>query len=815
MKTSRCSFLMTLSVTAYWLIAFTAVGQAATVTVPEFSPAGGNYTAVQSVGISSSTSGAAIRYTSDGTAPSDTVGTVYSGPVTVNATTTLKAVAYASGLTNSGVATAVYNILVAPPSFSPAGGNYLTAQTVTLGTTTAGAAIRYTTDGSAPSDTVGTVCSGPVTVSTTTTLKAVAYASGLTNSGVATAVYNILVATPSFSPAGGNYLTAQTVTLSTTTAGATIRYTTDGSTPSDTVGTIYSGLVTVSATTTLKAVAYASGLTNSGVATAVYNILAAPPSFSPAGGNYLTAQTVTLSTITSGAGIRYTTDGSTPPATVGTIYSGPVTVSATTTLKAIGYASGLTNSGVATAVYNILVATPSFSPWGGNFLTAQTVTLSTTTAGATIRYTIDGSTPSATVGTVYSGPVTMSATTTLKAIAYASGLTNSGVATAVYNILVAPPSFSPTGGNYLTAQTVTLSTTTAGAAIRYTIDGSTPSDTVGTVYSGPVTVSATTTLKAVAYASGLTNSGVATAVYNILVAPPSFSPTGGNYLTAQTVTLSTATSGASIRYTTDESAPSDTVGTVYSGPVTVSATTTLKAIAYASGLTNSGVATAVYNILAATPSITGLSPTSGAVGTAVTISGSNCGAIQGSSTVTFNGALAGTALSWGATSIVVFVPSGAATGNVVVTVGGMVSNGMWFAVPTAVTLAPNLLNLMVGDTRTLPALSAAGQPATGLSWTSSDPPVWVLPSDDPPALPALAAGHVTIPAGTASANVPVWAGAMPVGTVLWSNPGNGSGVTKIVPAVPSPNGVADVFAFQADGTVQAITRDGPTPWQCA
>jgi hypothetical protein len=48
--------------------------------------------------------------------------------------------------------------------------------------------------------------------------------------------------------------------------------------------------------------------------------------------------------------------------------------------------------------------------------------------------------------------------------------------------------------------------------------------------------------------------------------------------------------------------------------------------------------------------------------------------------------------------------------------------------------------------------------------------------------------------------------------VLWSNPGNSSGVGLIVPAVPSPTGVADVFAFQNDGTVQAITSDGTTAW---
>ena len=55
-------------------------------------------------------------------------------------------------------------------------------------------------------------------------------------------------------------------------------------------------------------------------------------------------------------------------------------------------------------------------------------------------------------------------------------------------------------------------------------------------------------------------------------------------------------------------------------------------------------------------------------------------------------------------------------------------------------------------------------------------------------------------------------GPLPLGTVIWSNPGDGSGVQSIVPAVPSTSGVADVFAFQADGTVQAITSDGITAW---
>src|SRR3989475_11218203 len=84
------------------------------------------------------------------------------------------------------------------------------------------------------------------------------------------------------------------------------------------------------------------------------------------------------------------------------------------------------------------------------------------------------------------------------------------------------------------------------------------------------------------------------------------------------------------------------------------------------------------------PSITSLNPTFGPVGTSVTITGTNFGAPQGTSTVTFNGTTA-TPTSWNDPSIVVPVPAGAATGNVVVTVGGQASNGVLFTVLAAPT----------------------------------------------------------------------------------------------------------------------------------
>ncbi len=93
------------------------------------------------------------------------------------------------------------------------------------------------------------------------------------------------------------------------------------------------------------------------------------------------------------------------------------------------------------------------------------------------------------------------------------------------------------------------------------------------------------------------------------------------------------------------------------------------------------------------PSITTLSPTSGPVGTSVTIAGANFGATQGTSKVTFNGTTAAPT-SWSATSIVATVPTGTTTGSVVVTVGGVASNGVGFTVgiptPSTTSLNPGL-----------------------------------------------------------------------------------------------------------------------------
>jgi LysM repeat protein len=104
-----------------------------------------------------------------------------------------------------------------------------------------------------------------------------------------------------------------------------------------------------------------------------------------------------------------------------------------------------------------------------------------------------------------------------------------------------------------------------------------------------------------------------------VTATPTFSLASGTYATAQTVTISDATSGALIYYTTDRTTPT-TSSAKYSGPITVSSTETINAIAAASGYTNGAVASATYTIqppptfaLAGSP--TSLTVASGSQGT--------------------------------------------------------------------------------------------------------------------------------------------------------------------------------------------------------
>jgi hypothetical protein len=163
--------------------------------------------------------------------------------------------------------------------------------------------------------------------------------------------------TPVFSLKAGTYAAAQTVSISDATAGATIYYTTNGSTPT-TSSTKYTAAIKVSTTETIKAIAVAKGDANSAVASATYAIEppANTPTFSPKAGTYTTAQSVSISDSTATATIYYTTNGTTPTAS-STKYTAQIKVGSTETLKAIAVAPGDSQSAVASATYTITPAT--------------------------------------------------------------------------------------------------------------------------------------------------------------------------------------------------------------------------------------------------------------------------------------------------------------------------------------------------------------------------------------------------------------------------------------------------------------------------
>jgi hypothetical protein len=264
------------------------------------------------------------------------------------------------------------------------------------------------------------------------------------------------------SPSPGSFTTVQAVTLTDSTPGAVIHYTTDGSTPT-TSSAVYHTPLAISATTTVKALATASGYSTSAIVTGTYTLstsstpVAATVGLSPAPGTYATDQLVSLVDSTPGAVIHYTTNGTTPT-TSSPVYSAALSVSATTTIKALATAAGYSTSLIVIGTYTISAsATPetaavTLSPEPGTFTSAQSIMLSDSTPGAAIHYTTDGSMPT-TSSAVYSEPLQLSATTTIHALAAAPGYSSSAIVGGTYTIsastttvTVTAPSKSGGGG---------------------------------------------------------------------------------------------------------------------------------------------------------------------------------------------------------------------------------------------------------------------------------------------------------------------------------------------------------------------------------
>jgi alpha-tubulin suppressor-like RCC1 family protein len=320
-----------------------------------------------------------------------------------------------------------------------------------------------------------------------------------------------------FSPGSGIYNTPQQVTISNAVAGATIHYTTDGSPPTIS-SPIYSGPVSVSVTTTIRAKAWKTGWTESAESAAQLTLKVATPTFSPGGGPYSAAQTVTVNCVTPGAVLHYTTSGAEPSESDPTVAAGgTVTVDRSLTLRVRGYLTGWTTGDTGIATYFITlgtVATPTFSPTPGSFTGSVAVTISTATSGATIRYTVDGTDPTFR-SPVYSAPLGLNDTTVVKARAFKLDFTGSATATGTYTLntsAVQTPTIQPGSGTYPSKQTPVITCGTPGATIHYTTNGQDPTEADPTIASGSsLPVTASLRLKARAWKSGVPTSGVRTA----------------------------------------------------------------------------------------------------------------------------------------------------------------------------------------------------------------------------------------------------------------------------------------------------------------
>jgi len=335
-------------------IRYVTTSNAPQVAEPSFTPKGGiYYNGPQTVTISDPTPGSTIHYTLDGTTPTAS-SAAYSGPIPVSQTTTIKVIAMAAGYINSyqEARSYIFPEPIAPvPTFSPAPGKYIGSVTVTLSDAIPGPVIRYTLDGTTPVASSPTY-TGPFTLTArTTTVKAIATQTGYWKSPVVAAQYSVLPQAPApvFSPGPGEYAPGQLVTISDGIPTATIRYTTDGTTPT-TASTLYTKPVALAATEELQAIAIATGDSESTVTSEQYTIVTPEPAFSLNPGLEPVGSLIALSDSISTASIYYTTDG-TIPTLSSTLYTSPIVLTKTMVVHAIAIAPPDIESAVASRRY--------------------------------------------------------------------------------------------------------------------------------------------------------------------------------------------------------------------------------------------------------------------------------------------------------------------------------------------------------------------------------------------------------------------------------------------------------------------------------
>lgn len=535
------------------------------VATPSISPAGGTYTTAQSVTITCATSGATIKYTTDGTAPSATNGSVYSSAITVSASATIKAMAYKTGMTDSDVASAVFVI----NSTTPQPGETITIDLggVTLKMVRIPAAGRSFLRGSPSAEKDRSSDEGPqhtvnftkdyyigkfeVTQSQWLKIYGRWPIVGISDGDDYPAYYvswdhicgtgGFLEKINALKPGGydGFRLPTEAEWEYAARAGTTTRFYWGDDLSYSEIGAYawYTSNSQWAASPVGQKSANAFGLhdMSGNVSEWCYDVF----SIYPEG-------TVTDPVVSSGTSNRVYRGGGNEDDAKLCRSARRAYASSGNNMETVGFRLAMDVPSSAPAQK---VQTPSISPAAGTYTSAQSVTITTATSGATIYYTTDGTTPSATNGTVYGSAISVTATKTIKAIAVKTGMTDSDVASASYTIQTSSVNKVKTP----VISTVALSSYTivdlngyeSGVTYYYTLDGSDPSASNGKVWSGKLYIEYTTTVKIIGVKSGYDNSDIATKVVSLpnSTALAGFQSVSGSPLGARQQTCAVAHNG--------------------------------------------------------------------------------------------------------------------------------------------------------------------------------------------------------------------------------------------------------------------------------
>ena len=463
-------------------------------------------------------------------------------------------------------------------------------------------------------------------------------------------VYGLLngeptTAAPKITPDGGSFSKSQSVTLSSATSSAQIFYTLNGSTPTP-ASKPYTDPITIDTDTTLKAIASAPGFLQSAVTTAKFTFTdqTPPVTFKPAAGSYLNEQHVTIGDANTKAKIYYTTNGSTP-STSSHLYTGPVAVPISETIKAIAVVAGLRNSNVGSAAYAIREGGKyinfgnGFSSTKGLKLNGSAIATNDTRLQLTHGGTWEGgsvwwTTPigiqafttsfefqlSNAQGNGFTFAIQNMGTTALggdsaglgyqdiqKSVAVKFNFydyENEGAdSTGVYTD--GEPPLTPTvdisksgiqlGSGDAIAATITYNGTTLTLHLRDVVSNDT--FTMTKAINIPQVVGGNTAYVGFTGGTGGLSSSqkLLNWTYATQSVPPAFAPAGGTYKAAQKVVLTSATPSASIYYTTNGKTPT-AISKHYTGPIPVDASETIKAIAISSLEGQSVASQAQYKI---------------------------------------------------------------------------------------------------------------------------------------------------------------------------------------------------------------------------